>query len=586
MSERATEILQRPDLDSPGVAVNGVPAKTAGMGGAYEGADRLGRELATWRPRVVSADGAMSQRDKLLLDSRSNDILRNSGQIQGASYVYKDSIVGSQYRLNAHPNTRVLGLDEDWADEFQQEVEAKFMLWADSEENWVDASRMNNFTALVRLAVGCNFAGGEVLAVAEWIRSGRPFSTAIQMVDCDRLSNPNDGMDTARLRRGVEKNHRGEPIAYHIRRGHPTDDRIGLGRGSYTWDRVAARKRWGRLQVIHILEQNRPDMTRGVADLAAVLKETRMAKKFHEVSLQNAIVNASYAAAIESELPHGLAFESIGGANSESAVAKESLAYLELVSAYARGGRNLEIDGVKIPHLVPGSKLRMMPAGTVGGVGQSFEDSLHYYISAGLGVSYEEYTHNYSKTNYSSSKAASNATRRRMLARKRACADRFANSVYTLWLEEAAGAGQIESLNHVLRRNPDFLYEGMNLQALARASWIGASIGQVDEMKETQAAIMRIKNHLSTWEIECSRLGNDYRDIFQQAARETKQIKMYGLNPSLDATKPGTLNDEREGSPGAGDAAAREEAYGAGAVDQDGFDEDGNQPFNDGFDDE
>src|SRR5690625_2394585 len=263
MSTQPKEILLRPDLENPGVSATEGPVKTAGMGGAYEGADRLGRDLASWRPRLVSADGAMSQRDKLMLDSRANDMLRNSGQIQGAAYVYKDSIVGSQYRLNANPNVRVLGLDDDWADEFQQEVEAKFMLWADSDENWVDASRMNNFTALVRLAIGCNFAGGEVLAAAEWIRYGRPFSTAIQMIDCDRLSNPHDGTDTPRLRRGVEKNHRGEPIAYHIRRGHPTDDRIGGGRDAYKWDRVAARKRWGRLQIIHLLEQSRPDMTRG-----------------------------------------------------------------------------------------------------------------------------------------------------------------------------------------------------------------------------------------------------------------------------------------------------------------------------------
>lgn len=521
-----------------------VPRKEA-MGGGYEGADRLGRELNSFRPRVLSADSSMSEVDKQLMDARGNDLLRNVGPMQGASFIYRDSIVGSHFRLNAHPMYSVLGMDDVWADEFQQEVEAKFMLWAESEQNWCDSTRATNFTGLIRLGLCVAFAGGEYLGTAEWANDGRPYHTCIQTIDCDRLSNPMGEMDTARLRRGIERNRRGVPIAAHIREAHQSD--AFDFEKAYRWRRVPFRKPWGRLQVIHLMEQSRADMTRGIAPMAAALKETHMGRKFHEITLQNAIVNASYAAAIESELPSNLAFGAIGAEEGNyDAMVQAQMSMLGAIAEYARGSRNLQIDGVKIPHLYPGSKLKMLPAGTVGGVGQAFEDSLNRWISRTLGVSYEEYTNDYSKTNYSSSRASANVTRRRMNAHKRAFADRLANAVYALWLEEAIHDGTIEATKPLLARNPNFFYEGLNKEAITQAGWIGASSGQVDELKETQAAVMRIANGLSTEEIEAAKLGSDYRDLMKQRAREIKQRQALGL-PEFpgNATKPGTLNSQR-----------------------------------------
>ena len=520
------------------------PAKT-GMGGGHEGADRLGRELNSFRPRVLSADSALSETDKLLVDARGNDMLRNVGPIQGASYTYRDSIVGSHFRLNAHPVASVLGMDDEWADEFQQEVEAKFTLWAESDENWCDTTRTTNFTGLIRLGLCVAFAGGEYLGVANWANDGRPYHTCIQTVDCDRLSNPMGAMDSKRMRRGIERSRLGVPIAAHIREAHQSD--AFDFEGAFAWKRVPFRKPWGRLQVLHLMEQSRADMTRGVAPLAAAIKETHMGRKFHEITLQNAIVNASYAAAIESELPSNMAFNSIGAQEDNyEGMVNAQMTMLGAIAEYARGSRNLEIDGVKIPHLYPGSKLKMMPAGTVGGVGQSFEESLNRWISRTLGVSYEEYTNDYSKTNYSSSKAASNVTRRRMAAHKRVFADRLANAVYTLWLEEAIHDGSIDSVKPLLARDPDFFYRPLMKEAICAASWIGASVGQVDELKETQAAVLRMGNNMSTLESEAAKLGHDYRDILKQQAREMRQRKALGLpEPAANATKPGTLSSQR-----------------------------------------
>src|SRR5690606_21606704 len=122
---------------------------------------------------------------------------------------------------------------------------------------------------------------------------------------------------------------------------------------------VPVRKPWGRLMMLHIVEQLLPDQSRGISDMVSILKEMRMTKKFHEITLQNAVVNATFAAAIESELPPDQAFEQIGaGASDTENPLTMAQAMLQQIAEYTGGARNMTIDGVKIPHLYPNTKLK------------------------------------------------------------------------------------------------------------------------------------------------------------------------------------------------------------------------------------
>lgn len=518
------ESTERPA--SSGVGALG-DQKAALPGSPYEGADRTSRELGTWQPVVRSPDADINK-DKQVLDNRGIDLTRNVGYMTGAASIHKDSVVGSQFRLNARPNVRVLGLDETWADEFQQEVEAKFGLYAESTDNWIDASRMNTLTGLVRLAIGMHFSTGEALGTLEWMKGSlRPFRTAVQMIDPARLSNPNDVPDTMALRRGVEKDSFGAPLAYHFRAAHPKDptafDKL------YTWNRVPVRKPWGRLMVVHIIEQMRPGQTRGVAEMVSVLKEMKMTQRFHDITLQNAVVNATFAAVIESELPPEAAMEMIGvGEDQNTRMAQ----MLSEIAAYQGNSRNITIDGAKIPHLYPNTKLKLLPAGTPGGVGTDFEQSLLRHVAAGLGLSYEQFSRDYTNTNYSSARASMNETWKYMQSKKKLLADRFANIVYACWLEEAINSGEITSLP----LNAPSYYDGQNKDAYCQATWIGAPRGQIDEVKETTAAAMRISMGVGTLEDEAARVGKDWREVIDQRAREEAYAKEKGVTLNYNGT--------------------------------------------------
>lgn len=522
------------------------PEATA-LGGGLEGADKLDRETALWQVSRLSPDRIINT-VKDTADARGRDSLRNNGWVSGAATVHKDSIIGAQYRLNAAPNWRFLSdlsasFDETWADEFQQSVEARFGLLAESPACWLDAERMNTLTGMLRLAIGVFMATGEVIGTVEWVRESlRPYNTCIQFVRSDRVSNPDGQSDDVNWRRGVWRDQRGRPMMYAIK----SADQFATypGEPPLKWRIVPAIKPWGRKQVIHIIEQQDHGQSRGIADMVAVMKNLRMTKRFTEIVLQNAVVNATYAAAVESELPSEAITAAMGGANASSPSAGLLGiygTYLEALTKYIGGANNIGIDGAMIPHLFPGTKLSLKNAGTPGGVGTGFEESLLRHIASGLGVSYEALSRDYSKTNYSSGKLATNQMGKSMAARKRHVADRFAGDIYSLWLEEALNAGDVPLPSRVRK---DIFYAPLAKEAICNAFWIGSGGGQVDELKESQAAGLRIQMGISTHEQECQRLGYDWREIVEQRAREIKAFEAAGIVLDYSTIKPNGVNSQ------------------------------------------
>lgn len=507
------------------------PLDQKALGGGLEGADRFGREMASWRPVVISPDKQINGA-KDTLDARGRDAVQNDGFALGAVNIHRDNIVGAQFMLNAQPDWEVLGATEEWAEEFQRYVEPRFNLLSDSYKCWFDPTRSMTLTGMIRLAVGIFMFKGEVLATVEWLReSGRPFSTGIQFVDSSRLSNPDGLPDTAELSSGIKKTVFGAPLGYYIRQAHPGDF---FDVRAFEWRYVPAEKPWGRKQVIHIIEPLQVAQTRGVADMVSVLKTMRMTKRFSEITLQNAVVNASYAAAVESDLPTDAVWQAMGAGNNGL---EEMLGqYMAALTQYTQSADNIAVDGVKMPHLFPGTKLALKPMGTPGGVGTDFESALLRHIAASLGLSYEQFSRDYSKTNYSSARASMAETWKYMQSRKKAVAERLASEIYALWLEEEINAGKVPLPPGM---DNSVFYDPVFREALLKCSWIGASRGQIDEMKETQSAILRIQNGLSTWEDECARLGLDYRRIFRQQARERKMQREMKLDFSGQSTKPG-----------------------------------------------
>ena len=256
-----------------------------------------------------------------------------------------------------------------------------------------------------------------------------------------------------------------------------------------------------------------------------------MTKHFRKSELERATLAASYAMSIESEFPDSV-LDAMGGsyAGEGNASMQWMNEYLAAIAEYSSGARNLHMDGTKIPVFAPGTSLKVQNPGANGPLGDKYEQSLLRYIAAALGVSYEELSRDFTQTNYSSARAAFGLTWKSMQTLKKMVADRFANFGYRLWLEEMINRNDIEALK---RRNVPKYYEGRNADAYSRCEWIGAGQGQIDPLKETQAAILKIKSGLSTKEIEIAKMsGGDWRATARQINREIEEDRYY-KNPSI-----------------------------------------------------
>jgi capsid protein len=139
------------------------------------------------------------------------------------------------------------------------------------------------------------------------------------------------------------------------------------------------------------------------------------------------------------------------------------------------------------------------------------------------------------------------SSHRFMQARKRVCADAMANGIFRLWLEEAVNNDKLDSfpasMSWMLYTDGvlNYLFD-----ALANCSWIGASRGQIDELKETQAATLRIKWGLSTHEDELARLGKDWRKVYAQLEREAKERKKRNIELIEDNSVNAASGSARE----------------------------------------
>jgi lambda family phage portal protein len=323
-------------------------------------------------------------------------------------------------------------------------------------------------------------------------------------VDPDRLSNPYNMFDTRNLRQGVEIDNLGRVRRYHIRESHPID--VPMTPMGANWRAIPSRMRNGRQRVIHAYERERVGQHRGVPLFAPILNNFRMLDRYESNELRSSVVNSLIAAFIETSASSDQLAESFG------------LSFEEY--ADKRGQWEGQLEGGGMYQLPPGDRINSFDPNRPNNVFGDFENAVLRQLSTGLNMPYELLAKDYSKTNYSSARAALLEAWRYFTGRRRWLATYWAQPVYELWLEEAVNRGLISA--------PGF-YE--NRYAYTRTRWVGPGRGWIDPVKEAEAARIRIETGLTTLEDEAAEQGADWEDVLEQQAREEQKRRELGLAP-------------------------------------------------------
>jgi lambda family phage portal protein len=491
---------------------------------AYAAADQGHQSLAGWVPPMLSADAEwLRERDVSI--GRVRDLERNEGWVSAGIDRQVDMLVGGALRVNSKPDAEALGISLAEAHALGRRIQSAWRGWADDPIFRCDAERQLPFTGLAGLAAREFVGVGESLSVLRWReRDGWGSRTAVQLIDPDRLSNPNGMPDSETLRGGVEKDEDGAPIAYHIRRSHPADV-FGLTTDPFSWDRIERWDRvvpgWDRPKVLHLYDKRRPGQSRGVSKFVAGIVKTRMLSRYSESEVRTAAINATILGSIYTELGADYAAERLGndGATNWDAFNDQRADF------YA--DRRV-MEDARFLTMFPSDRLELntQPRQTTGY--PAFQTSFLQAFAASLGISYEQLSMDWSQTNYSSARAALNEVWRGMMRLRAILVWGFAQPIYAAWLEDAIDTGLVELPSGA----PDFYDEPA---AYLRAEWIGPGRGYIDPVKEAQASTLRRDGRISTLEREAAEQGGDWEMVLEQQAREREEMIRLGIaDPETD----------------------------------------------------
>lgn len=475
---------------------------------AHSAASLTHPDLSGWRPNQGSADADLLPEQQQIV-IRARDLVRNHGVAEGALQTITDNVIGVGLRLSSTPDYKLLGKDKEWAEEWSTRVESLWRTWAESTE--CDAGNSLDFHGLTEQAFRSGWMNGEALALPLWLqRPGLNYATCLQMVEPDRLSNPNNKMDGPLLRAGIEIDQYGAPQAYHIRKAHPGDRLYATAADMNVWERIPAVTNWGRRRVIHVHDKGRVGQSRGKPALTSVMRQFKVLGDFTNAELKAAVVNAKIAVLTESALAQDdvvslLSSDPAAQANYESALADRGLSTISME------------DGQIIP-LALGEKLAGFTPGRPSSQFDPFVTSIFRHIATGLNIPYELLMKDFSRTTYSSARAALIEAWRFFRGRRQWISTYWARPIFELWLEEAVNLGIVEA--------PDFY---QNKSAYCRCRWVGPGRGWIDPLKEADAAVTRMTNNLSTLEAECAEQGLDWEEVLEQRATESQRYKELGL---------------------------------------------------------
>lgn len=518
---RASEYL-RNAIRGPAV---GFPASSPQHSAQYFRSPGSGGAAAlfAWKPSLRDAREDV-RRSYVEAAARAIDALHNSGWISGAVEQAVASTVGVGLRLSPRPDRVALRWNEAEADEWSTLVERRWILWAENPIE-CDAAGKHTIDQLTAQVLKTWYAYGEAVSLLPAIRRDISITkTKVQLILPHRLVQ--DTEEISGFYQGIRMDDFGFPLAYRFLQDRVTQDRID----------IAARDSAGRPQVVHIF-QGAPGQVRGITPLAPVLRVLRQYDQLADATLTAALIQAVFAATIESEAPTEALLNALqdpgeqelgDGTQAETLFGFKQAWYDQTKIDLGVGGR--------IAHLFPGEKLTMNRSEHPNDTYEAFSKFLLREIASCLGMTVETLTGDYTGATYSSVRMATAEKWPQTLSRRANVCGRFLQHVYEAWLEEEIEAGRIPFPGGLM----GFL---AHRAAACSADWRGPAKPQADDLKSAKAHEVYKRLGVATDEMICNDLGVDWEDVYEQRGREAKKRAALGL-PDGDAMEPDPVGDK------------------------------------------
>ena len=473
--------------------------------GAYRGT------ISNYRPRRVASQAGESA-ERTLTQDRAQDLYANDF----AAHSAVDSIAINAVGTGLMPQPRIphkrLGITEDQAFDVKEQME---WLWAE----WCAEAHIAggmHFEDIQFCAMTSILRMGEMLHVPVYdppsAENGRSFSLALQPLSPKRLCSPVDRQNDPFIRDGVRLNEYGKPVGYWIAAPAPSAfdaERLALPHMLSSSDFRYIPSRLGhRPGMFHIFRHTEEEQVRGVSCLSPAVKLFR--------NMTDAIDHELLAQVIAASFPVFIGLEEGRPGLPDSVMEQYNLADTK----NTEGQREYlqEVNPGTIIYGQQGEKPHILESKRPSQNFMGFVELVLRAQGASMGIPYEVLLKDFSKTNYSSARAALNEAWKVFQLYRNWFARLYCQPIWDMVQEEAYLRGRL-----VLPSSAPGFYEARFLWT--NAYWYGPSRGYVDPVKEVQANILAIANRLMTRTEHWAQNGGDYWEGMDQIEAEEKRMQ-------------------------------------------------------------
>ena len=464
----------------------------------YDGA----RTTKHRRPSRDNSTGDVhARRDAATLRAQARNLERNHDLVRGAINVQVRNVVGPR-GISVEPTPR--RADGSIHDEFARNLLKRFREWSKRPEvtwtmDWVEAQQM---------------------VCRSWLRDGEQFSQhvvgggaraphgtavpySLELLEADHCPLNHTPINT-RINSGIEQNAWGRPVAYHLHKVHPGDDKP---RPLEDLKRVPANR------IIHLALRDRLSSLRGVSVLAPCITRFDDIKDYEEAERVAARISARIAAYIKRD--SGMQW---GPAEDEEHEQKDPDLY----------------PGAFITNMAPGEEIDTVNPNRPNTQLGEFREGQLRAAAAGMDISFSALARDYNGT-YSAQRQelVETWTAYEMLTARFVA--HFVAPVWEQFVATVVAAGLVDV--------PD----DVDLETLHVAEFRGPAMPWIDPLKEAQGIRLTTRTGLKSLTQCISERGRRIQDVFDEIQRERELAGEMGIaleaDPATRAIAAGAAND-------------------------------------------
>ena len=420
------------------------------------------------------------------LRRKSRDLTRNFTYMNGAYETIAANIVGPG--INVLPSHE----DCDLCAQLQK-------LWIDWQEE-CDISGNNNLVGLLSLAVRERWEAGEVFLRFIPDENGVvPLKLMILQSEQCKLEENHANADGSKTTGGVTVDAKGRVIRYTIYKEHPGESLVGAD--------YLQTIEIDKDEICHYFKQLWAGQVRGIPEAFSSLLKSREMLEYDEAELNRKKLAAMMAAFVVTPNPDGVLNSD---QDDEDAGPGEAVA---------------EITSGSITTLAPGEDIRFNPPAESGSSYEPFIQQNLRAIANSVQLTYEEFSNDMSKANFSSIRAGLNITQRKHRQEQNRLIHQLLRRIWQEFVKCAVLSGAVDVDLREYNKNPRNFH---------RARFQAPGWPYVNPQQEVAAQKEKVLCGFASRSQIVSENGGDASEVDAQIAQDNARAEKLGLKFATD----------------------------------------------------